>query len=247
MSYGVFAQYYDRLTQNVDYNAYAKRLDELIPSDDHKRRLLVDLGCGTGSLTLAMEKYVYEVIGIDLSCDMLSVAFNKKLEADSNAMFVNQDITRFSLPRKADVIICSLDVLNHLPNKDAVERVFRTVEKYLAEDGLFIFDMNTPYKHKYLMSDNAFIYDLGDVYVTWQNEYNAEDGSVDIALDFFIEDESGLYDRYTEEFTEQVYEQEEVLDMIIACGLKPIGCYDSFTDKEVHDKSDRILYVAKRG
>ncbi len=247
MSYGVFAKYYDRLTENVDYDAYASRLDEIISSDDKKRRLLVDLGCGTGSLTLAMEKKGYDVTGIDLSCDMLSMAFNKKIEASSNAIFVNQDITEFSLPRKADAIICSLDVLNHLCDGEAVKSVFGCVSRYLAKGGIFVFDMNTPYKHKNLLSDNAFIYDLGDAYITWQNEYNEADGSVDITLDFFIEDEeSGMYDRYSEQFSEQVYEQLEVEQMLTECGLELIAEFDGWSENKPHEETDRILYVTKR-
>ncbi len=246
MSYGVFAQYYDRLTQNVDYTAYAERLDELISSSGKKRRLLVDLGCGTGSLTLEMDRLGYDVTGIDLSCDMLSVAFNKKIEQGSKAIFVNQDITDISLPYKVDVMICSLDVLNHLNSADDIKGVFGSVTKYLKKDGIFVFDMNTPYKHRELLSDNAFIYDLGDVYVTWQNEYQAADGSVNITLEFFIEGEDGLYDRYTEEFSEKVYEQADIIVMLEGAGLELVDCYDGWTSGKPNEKTDRILYVAKR-
>ncbi len=246
MSYGVFAEYYDRLTQNVDYDAYARRLDEIISSGARKRRLLVDLGCGTGSLSLAMEKLGYNVTGIDLSCDMLSVAFNKKIDGGYNAMFVNQDITEFSLPFKADAIICSLDVLNHLPDRKAVIKVFKAVGRYLDKGGVFLFDMNTPYKHRELLSDRAFIYDLGDAVITWQNDYNEADRSVDIALDFFIENEDGSDERYSEEFSEQVYDQADVIGMLDKCSLSVVGCYEGYSHNGVKSDSDRILYEVIR-
>ena len=243
MSYGIFASYYDLLTGNVDYKEYAKRIDELVAKHGGKRGKLVDLACGTASLSLELEKLGYTVTGCDLSCDMLTYAAQKKYSQGSRITLVQQDMTALSLPGRADVFVCSLDALNHLECLIFVEMTFARVAKYMKKDSLFIFDMNTVYKHKHVLADNAFVFDTDEVFVTWQNEYNDMERSVLITLDFFVPDEEENFQRYSESFKEMAYSVDEIEKSLDNAGLRIIEMYDDLTNDLPHEKTERILFV----
>lgn len=243
MSYGIFASYYDLLTQNVDYKKYAQRISELAKAHRIESGKLVDLACGTASLSLELEKLGFSVTGIDLSCDMLTYAAQKKYSCGSKINLVQQDIVSLALPFKADVFVCSLDALNHLDCFEFVKMTLRQVAKYLDKNGLFIFDMNTVYKHKFVLADNVFVHDTDEVYLTWQNEYNDMERSVLITLDFFVPDENENYSRYSESFKEYAYETEKVISAIEECGLELKAVFDDLTDNPPKEDTQRVLYV----
>ncbi len=243
MSYGIFASYYDLLTGNVDYKKYAERISELARENGIRSGKLVDLACGTASLSLELEKLGFSVTGIDLSCDMLTYAAQKKYSSGSKINLVQQDMAALSLPGKADVFVCSLDALNHLDCFEFVKMTFRQVAKYLNKNGLFIFDMNTVYKHKYVLADNVFVHDTDEVFLTWQNEYNDMERSVLITLDFFVPDEEENYIRYSESFKEYAYETDKIVKAIDECGLELRAMYDDLSYESPSDETQRILYV----
>lgn len=244
MSYGIFARYYDLFTKNVNYKAYAEKVDSILTSLASKRGSLVDLACGTCSLGLRLSKMGYSVIGVDLSCEMLSRASKKVSLADERIMLVHQDMCKLRLPKRVDAVVCSLDALNHLSGLEAVKEAFCAVRKNLSYDGVFVFDMNTPYKHKSVLSDNCFVFDSPRAYLGWQNEYNEADCSVDITLDFFIPSGS-VYKRYTENFKEIAYEQEVIEKALKECGFELVNCFDDISDNKPCETTQRILYVAK--
>lgn len=243
MSYGIFASYYDLLTGNVDYKKYAERISELAHEHGIRSGKLVDLACGTASLSLELEKLGFSVTGIDLSCDMLTYAAQKKYSSGSKINLVQQDMAALSLPGKADVFVCSLDALNHLDCFEFVKMTFRRVVKYLNKNGLFIFDMNTVYKHKYVLADNVFVHDTDEVFLTWQNEYNDMERSVLITLDFFVPDEEENYIRYSESFKEYAYETDKIVRTIDECGLELRAMYDDLSYESPSEETQRILYV----
>ncbi len=243
MSYGIFASYYDLLTGNVDYLAYAKRIDELVAKHNGKRGKLVDLACGTASLSFELEKLGYSVTGCDLSCDMLSYAAQKKYSSGSKINLIQQDIADLSLPGKADVFVCSLDALNHLECLIFVEMTFARVAKYMKKDSLFIFDMNTVYKHKHVLADNAFVFDTDEVFVCWQNEYNDMERSVLITLDFFVVEDDGSHTRYSESFKEMAYSVDEIKKALDNAGLEIKEMFDDLSNDLPKEETERILFV----
>lgn len=246
MSYGVFAGYYDFFTANVDYIAYAQRIDKIIRSLGLKRGSLVDLGCGTASLSLELAKLGYSITGIDISCEMLSAAAQKVRKSGRNVRLINQDISMLELDKKYDVFICSLDGINHLPGLDEVTKTFTRVRKYLSRRGVFIFDVNTIYKHRHILADNCFIFDSDKAYLGWQNDYNRSDNSVDITLDFFIPQGNGGYSRHTEQFREMAYSAKTIFETLDKCGFRVIGAYDGLSEEKPNAKTERILYAAIR-
>ena len=114
-------------------------------------------------------------------------------------LFLCQKMQRLDLYGTVDTVFCALDSINHLSGPEQVLETFKRVAFFLNDDGWFIFDVNTPFKHEKVLADNTFVYDLPDIYCVWQNTYNPQDGSVAIELDFF-ERQGKLYARSSERF-----------------------------------------------
>lgn len=243
--YKSFAYFYDRLIANVDYAAMAARIDGYVSQFGGRKGILLDLACGTGSLSEEMARLGYDVIGVDGSYDMLNAALDKKFESGLNIQYLCQDMREIDMYGTIDVAVCTLDSLNHLPSEEDVQKVFERVSLFAFPDGMFIFDVNTPYKHREVLADNAFIYSFDDLYCGWQNEYNKTDSSVTIYLDFFEKTESG-YDRYSESFCEICIPLKRVEEMLKNAGFEILGVYDDYTEREVTDTSERAVYVCRK-
>lgn len=244
-SYGIFASVYDLLTENVEYEKRAKYIDNIIKKFGGKENgILLDLACGTGTLSEIFSGLGYDVIGIDNSPDMLSIAMNKKYQSEKNIQYVCQDMREIDLYGNVDITICALDSLNHLKNFADVKKVFERVYKFTEIAGLFIFDMNTIYKHQKILADNTFVYDTDDVYCVWQN--SCEGDTVSIYLDFFMPQDDGSYERYSEDFTETAYPIEQVKQALLETGFEILGIYgdDSFDD--VTDTTQRAVFAVRK-
>lgn len=245
-NYDIFSRYYDVLTQNVEYSKRADYFDKLIQMHGGKKNILLDLACGTGSLSEQMSLRGYDVIGVDNSYEMLSVALDKKIESGLNIQYLCQDMTQLDMFGTIDVTLCSLDSLNHLENLDSIYKAVSKVRLFCEPGGLFIFDVNTPYKHKNILGNNTFIYDTNDVYCIWQNSYiEGKDNKVEIYLDFFEKNKDNLYSRSSEDFSEiapELSEWEQILDK---CGFKLLNCYDYDSFNEPNETSEKLVFVAK--
>ena len=246
MSYGIFSSVYDILTENVDYRKTADKICSLLSLNGVDVGLLLDLGCGTGTLSFLLEKKGYDIIGIDASDDMLAEANEKKYEKNSSALFLCQKMEELDLYGTIDCAVCCLDTLNHLDHIEKVREAFRQVSLFMNMNGVFIFDINTVHKHRDILSDNTFVYDMDDVYCIWQNTYDSDKKRTAIDLDFFIKEEDGAYSRYSESFCEYAYETDEILSILKECGFAILGCYDDYTDNAVTDTTQRITVVAKK-
>ena len=246
-NYSDFAFYYDGLTRNVDYKNRAVYFDTLVKKYfSSGGSYLVDLACGTGSLSEEFSKLGYDVIGIDYSEEMLSEALNKKFDSGSDIQYVCQDMTSFELYGNADAIICALDSINHLKSADDIRKTFERAFLFLQPGGVFIFDANTAYKHREILADNSFVFENEQVFCAWQNSYTKEDNRVDISLDFFEKNENGKYDRYSEDFSE-IAPETEILDRFLTeTGFEVLEHFDEDSFNPVHEKSQRIIYVTRK-
>ena len=245
-SYRKFAEYYDILTENVDYKSRMDEINSLFQkySDNTDEKILLDLACGTGSMSEEAEKLGYDVIGVDCSEEMLFEAVNKKYEKALDIQYVKQDMRKLDLYGGVDITICILDSLNHLSGFEDVKKVFERVFMFTNEGGLFIFDMNTPYKHRNVLADNAFIFETDDVFVAWENEFSEKDCKVDITLNFF-EKTHNNYKRYTENFSELAYEKEDIIKACEEVGFKLMETIPKY-EQESDEQHERIVYVLKK-
>lgn len=239
-AYNRFATVYDELTDNVEYKKrtdYIHRFFKLYNIAEGSS--VIDLACGTGSFSALLAEKGYDVTGIDSSDDMLTVAASK---CGGNVKLLKADMRSFHLEKQCDACICCLDSINHLENIDDVKRTFRSINDSLFKGGLFIFDMNTLYKHKKILADSTFVFDKEDYFLSWDNEY-AGNGKINIFLDLFIRN-GNMYKRYSEEFSETAYRLQT-----IKAALKPFfeieGIYDDLSLKKPERTSERLYFICR--
>lgn len=243
--YGTFARFYDRLNTEVDYEQRADYFCKLI--DRHyggKGRLLVDLGCGTGSLSFPLAERGWDVIGVDASGEMLSFAMQKlaAFEGEPRPLFLCQQMERLDLFGTVDIALCALDSINHITDPAKLAEVFRRLALFVETGGLLIFDANTIYKHQQVLDRSTFVFDEGDVYCVWQNAMN-DSRTVEITLDFFERTREDTYTRSTESFCERAYTSEEMQRFGEAAGFQLLAVYAADSFAEPKWDTQRLVYV----
>ncbi|MCR4594620.1 MAG: class I SAM-dependent methyltransferase [Clostridiales bacterium] len=245
-NYGNFANVYDVLTESIDYDSLVKRIKELIPPVTVSGGHLLDLGCGTGIISFLLSDAGYDVIGIDSSPDMLSVASGKNSSSDAGILFLCQNLAELDLFGTAKAAVCCMDTLNHIDSMEDIKSFFRRLSLFLEMNSLFLFDMNTPYKHEEILADNTFVYDMDDVYCIWQNEYDEGLKRTSISMDFFARNENGLFEKSSDSFYEYAYEPEEIKKALLESGFDICGIYDEYSDLPPVNSSQRISILAKK-
>lgn len=247
IGYSYFAEFYDKLTKNVCYKELADYIISIGSKYKHEFGLTLDLACGTGELTIELAKRGIDILGVDLSIDMLSKAQYKAQLNDLNILFLCQDMRKLDLFGTVDTVICSLDSINHLIKESDIQDCFNRVSLFLNPGGYFIFDVNTLYKHRNILANNTFVYDVDDVYCVWQNQLLEDTNCVQINLDFFEKQEkSPLYSRSSEEFLERAYSSKRIEEIINASGMEVVDCFDNFTFNEPQETSQRLVYIVKK-
>lgn len=245
MSYSSFASVYDELTVNVDYKNRAEYISSILKEYGVSDGLLLDLACGTGSLSVEFSKRGYEVIATDASADMLMEAQNKAFSEGQNIMFLCQKMEETDLYGTVRAIVCSLDSINHLESIEDMCKTFSVLKNFIDDGGIMIFDVNTLYKHREILGNNTFIYDEENVFCAWQNRLLKDDRTVNINLDFFCKT-GNVYERYTENFNETAFTDEELTGALTNAGFTVVARYDDVTRNEPSPESERIYYVVRR-
>ena len=243
-AYSSFAQFYDELTANVEYAARAEYILEIFKKLGHPMGLTLDLACGTGSLTIELAKRGVDIYGVDASQEMLTQALDKAYDEGISLLFLCQKMQEIDLYGTIDTCICTLDSINHLTNPADVQRTLDRVSLFLDPNGYFLFDVNTPYKHKEILAENTFVYDTEEVFCVWQNE-KLQDLTERITLDFFSK--SGeLYERSTEIFEERAYTHDELCAMLDKAGLQIAALYGDMSFLPPAENEQRTVYVVKK-
>ena len=246
-SYSDFAYYYDELTENAAYETRCNLLCDLLAAHGAGKGILLDLACGTGTLSAMLANRGYDVIGVDASPDMLSVAQQKQSEQGFDAVFLCQRMEQLDLYGTIDAAVCTLDSLNHITNEADFKEALRRVALFMNDDGVFLFDVNTPYKHETVLADNTFVYDLDDVYCVWQNSYDPATKTTDVTLDLFPYDEANdCYDRVTESFAERAYALEDIRRWLAEDRFEVVAVLEETGSRPVNETDERALFVCKK-
>ena len=245
MAYGVFAEFYDRLTGNVHYKERADYLLGICEKFGHETGITLDLACGTGTLTLELKRRGVDVYGIDGSQEMLSEASMKAFEEELDVLFLCQKMQSIDLYGTIDTCFCTQDSINHMVKKEDVEKTFGRVSLFMNKGGLFVFDVNTVYKHREVLKDNVFVFDTEEVYCVWQNT-PIDDYVEEISLDFFIPDPQGRFIRERECFRERAYETAEIEEMLQNAGFKVEAIFGDMTFETPEPNEQRLYFVARK-
>lgn len=244
--YGDFAYYYDVLTENVDYESRCDYIFNLLADNGVGKGILLDLACGTGSLSMLLGEKGYEVIGVDASEEMLSVAQEKRYESEADVIFLCQKMEELDLFGTINAAVCTLDSINHVTDEEKVREIIRRVSLFMEDKGIFLFDVNTPYKHRAVLGNNTFVYDMDEVYCVWQNETD-ENMLTSVSLDIFERDEEeDTYYKYSEQFQERGYELSFLEELLKENKFELIGIYEEMTTDPVKDNTERAVFVARK-
>ncbi|MBQ3528842.1 MAG: class I SAM-dependent methyltransferase [Clostridia bacterium] len=228
-SYSALAGGYDILNSETDYEAWADFIVEIFNKYGKDVESVLDLGCGTGAMTFALHDRGYDMTGVDLSIDMLSVARDECYDREiDDILWLLQDMRSFELYGTVNAAVCCLDGINHLTGKGDIEKCFKTVHNYLDPDGLFVFDVNTPYKFESFYGNNDYILEDEGVTVCWQNEYDRKKGICSFYLSVFEEEESGLWRRSDETVKERCYSKEELTAALSGAGFEVLGIFGGY-------------------
>ena len=244
--YSVIAGVYDRINSGVDYERWADYVESLFERFLVGRpELVLDLASGTGSMTLELAKRGYDMIGVDMSEEMLAEAADRMYimiddgllpEEGRRPLFLCQDIRELDLYGTVGAALCCLDSLNYLTGEGELLKVFSDVHNYLDPGGLFIFDMNTPYKFERIYGDNSYVYELdadtdGEKFCVWQNFYDSESRICDFVLTLFERDGDGRYIRSDEEQVERCYFFDEIKKALDESGFELLGVSNGYGEE----------------
>ena len=242
-SYQALAAYYDRFTDDVGYADWADFFERLFAREGVQPGLILDLACGTGSLTKILAERGYEMIGADASPDMLMQAMQNTIDCAPRPLFLNQRMEELDLYGTVDVCLCCLDSINYVTDPAALQRAFERVHLFLEpKTGLFVFDVNTPEKFARI-DGNAYVREDKDVFCVWQAA--VEDGLCAYQFDIFTR-EGGGWARAQETHEERIYTPETLTAMLARAGFSEIKTYGDQSFAPVRGGEDRIYFTARK-
>ena len=241
-AYKALAVSYDRLTNDVDYEATVAFYRQILASEGLHPRTAVDLACGTGSLTRLLAQRGYDMIGADASPEMLMQAMQNTMDCSPRPLLINQRMEELDLYGNVDACLCCLDSVNYVTEPDDLAEAFRRVHLFLNPDGLFVFDINTPAKFSRIDGESYVREDDG-VFCVWQAA--VEDGLCAYRFDIFEQD-GDSWSRAQETHEERVYEPQQLVRMLEEAGFTEIKTYGDQSFAPVKGGEDRIYFTARK-
>lgn len=248
-AYVDFASVYDTFMDNTPYQEWCDYLVEILKKAGIEKGLLLDLGCGTGTLTELLVKKGYDLIGIDLSQDMLNIAIEKKEKSQMDILYLQQDMREFELYGTVAAVVSVCDSVNYLLEEEDVLSTFSLVNNYLDPSGIFIFDFNTSYKYREVIGDTTIAENREDCSFIWDNFYHEEEEINEYELTFFVKDGEvngeNRYRKFEESHFQRGYTLKQMQKLLKQAGLRFLSALDFDTKQEVREDSERILVVAQ--
>jgi len=248
--YRVFATMYDELMQDIPYQKWGEYIFECIKKryKNVKKPLVLDLACGTGNMTMLLSKKSFDMIGVDLSIDMLATAQQKSYEQGQKILFLAQDMRELDLYGTIDAAVSVCDGLNYILEPADLYKVFERVHLFLNPGGVFIFDMNTEYKFKELFAKRSFedTTQSGAAY-EWDNNYDEVTKINEYRVCFYNTSNEQVWenDQFVEVHKQRAYDTEDVIQMLKTCGFTKVSVYHEYTNEPPRPDSIRITYIAE--
>lgn len=245
-AYTGFAEVYDLFMDQVPYEKWSRRITEILKEYGIPDGLVLDLGCGTGSMTELLAGAGYDMIGVDASEEMLELAYEKRAESGHDILYLLQDMREFELYGTVRAIVSVCDSLNYITEEEDLLQVFRLVWNYLDPDGVFFFDMNTIYKYKEMLGETTIAENREEGSFIWENYYDPEEQLNQYDLTLYVQDEDDRYVRFEETHIQKAYALERVLELLEKAGLKAEQIFDSDTGEAVMETTGKFCVVAQK-
>ena len=244
-AYHALAASYDRLTNDVNYEAIVAFYEQILEKEGVCPQSAMDLACGTGSVALLLAQKYQRVIGVDMSEEMLTVAFERAMEQDRIPTYICQKLQQLRIPRAVDMAVCALDGLDYILDPADCKEAIRRVYKSLNPGGIFIFDVNTPEKLR-AMDGQVFLDEDDDVYCVWCGEFDEESNICSYAMDLF-QRQGDVWHRSFEEHREYAYSMEQLTEYLKAAGFTRIRVYADGKLESPGEGEQRIYFSARKG
>ena len=244
-AYSSFASVYDQFMDNVPYEEWAEYLTGLLGEYQVHDGLVLDLGCGTGSLTEILAKKGYDMIGIDNSEDMLQIAMEKRADSGLDILYLLQDMREFELYGTVAAVVSICDSMNYLEDHEDLVQALKLANNYLDPKGVFVFDMNTVYKYREQLGEQTIAENREESSFIWENYFDENEMVNEYDLTLFIREEDGRYSKYEETHYQKAFETREVLEAVKEAGMELVAVYDAFTREPVKETSDRVYFIVR--
>ena len=244
-AYTSFAKVYDTFMDNIPYEEWGTYLTGLLEEYGVKEGLVLELGCGTGSMTEILAGKGYDMIGADNSEEMLEIAIEKRESSGHDILYLIQDMREFELYGTVRAVVSVCDSVNYVTEEEELIEVFRLVNNYLDPKGVFIFDFNTKYKYQNVLGDRTIAEKRDECSFIWDNYYYEEEEINEYELTLFIQEKENLYRKFEEVHYQRAYTLEQMLRLVKESGLEFVTAYDAFTRKQPTDTSERIYMIAR--
>lgn len=245
-AYTEFAKVYDLFMDNIPYEEWGAYLKGLLHENGVDDGLVLELGCGTGTMTEILAEAGYDMIGVDQSEEMLQEAARKREESGHEILYLCQDMREFELYGTVRAIVCVCDSMNYILEEEEVLGILTSAARnYLDYGGLFIFDLNTEYKYKEILGEQTIAENREESSFIWENYFDEGEMVNEYDLTLFIRDEDGRYSKYEETHYQKAFEISEVLKAVKEAGMELVAVYDAFTREPVKETSDRVYFVVR--
>lgn len=250
-AYTDFANVYDQFMDETPYEQWCENIVHELAAHDIRDGLVLELGCGTGSMTELLAAKGYDMIGVDCADEMLNIACEKRERSGYDILYLNQDMREFELYGTVKAVVSVCDSLNYLLEDEDLIECFKLVNNYLDPKGIFFFDFNTRYKYETVIGDSVIAENREDCSFIWENFFDAESGINEYDLTIFVKDHEAsaigqeLFSRFQEIHLQRGYTLEEMKHFIRVSGMVFLKAYDADTMGEVTAQSERIYCVAQ--
>lgn len=242
-SYNEFAEFYDFFMEDVDYRAWCRYVEDIFQLYGQKPGRILDTACGTGNITIPMAASGYEMWGLDLSGDMLSIAESKARAQKQKIRFLNQDMAQMKLKEKFQAVLCMCDGVNYILEEESLLCYFKSVHDCLDKKGIFIFDISSYNKIRSILSNNTFYEEKNNKHYIWNNNFDEESETVEMDLIFFVP-RGSLYRKFEEQHVQKAYKVEFLEGLLKKTGFEAICVFGDFTFEKPDQNSERIFFAA---
>ena len=245
LPFELVAPYYDELMESVPYRFWMKYLQTVWDHYTHRPQSVLDLACGTGTMSLLMAKQGLSVTGVDISAAMLAEARRKSAAAGIYVNYVEQDASELSVDAEFDTVVSLFDSLNNIVDPVKLADCFASVRRHMAPQSQFIFDLNTAYAFRQKMFDQKSVSSDGPLQYQWKSTFDEADQLCTVLMHFQYKTSHAPVQEFEEVHVQRAYSVDEIKLLLDQAGFDIVDSYDAYSLKPPKRRSDRVFFVAR--